>query len=337
MLETSKFMNKKKNELFESESCEKKTEISLISERLNSLNSNQKKKTPNFSIKRNINLAFVNNNKILNNYNFDNLHLDKENLQIVELNYNELRSFPINIENYQNLKVLKLNENYLKVIPDSIFFYLKNIEVFSISDNLIQKIPENIVNWNNLSYLDFSKNLIELIPDYLGELSQLKYLNLENNNFTSFSTNLSKLRNLMQIEIDWFKYCTPSISPKNNYSFYSSQLLQLCENLKNKKNEQCFFKDFIEFFSEMEVNYNKRVQGKTYLHKAAEEGHIGVLRSYISLKIELINQLDDDLQSPLSLSICEQKYFSAKTLINFGADPNIGILFKKIKFCTLIK
>lgn len=41
-------------------------------------------------------------------------------------------------------------------------------------------------------------------------------------------------------------------------------------------------------------------------------------------KYELINVLDNDNNSPLSLSIITEKYFSSRTLITNGADVNIG-------------
>jgi len=47
---------------------------------------------------------------------------------------------------------------------------------------------------------------------------------------------------------------------------------------------------------------------------------IGILEN----KFELINVLDKDNNSPLSLSIITEKYFSSRTLIYKGANVNVG-------------
>ena len=68
----------------------------------------------------------------------------------------------------------------------------------------------------------------------------------------------------------------------------------------------------------------KTQQGRTLAHQAAYEEDIGALIGILENKFELINELDNDKNSPLSLSIITEKYFSSRTLITNGADVNKG-------------
>lgn len=59
-------------------------------------------------------------------------------------------------------------------------------------------------------------------------------------------------------------------------------------------------------------------------HIAAEDEDIGALVSLLEVDFGLMNVVDKANNSPLSLSIAFEKYFSSKTLISNGADVNLG-------------
>lgn len=63
---------------------------------------------------------------------------------------------------------------------------------------------------------------------------------------------------------------------------------------------------------------------KAYSHKAAEREEIGCLISILESDFSLIDAIDDENHTPLSLSILHERFFSAKTLISNGAGVNIG-------------
>jgi ankyrin repeat protein len=60
------------------------------------------------------------------------------------------------------------------------------------------------------------------------------------------------------------------------------------------------------------------------VHRAAAEEDIGALVSLLECNFSLINAVDSDNNTPLSLAILQEKFFSSKTLISNGADVNLG-------------
>lgn len=86
--------------------------------------------------------------------------------------------------------------------------------------------------------------------------------------------------------------------------------------------------DFVVYLSQpnafniLERDHNER--GKALSHKAAEREEIGCLISLLENDFHLINAIDNDNHTPLSLSIFNDKFFSAKILISNGANVNLG-------------
>ena len=56
------------------------------------------------------------------------------------------------------------------------------------------------------TYLDISSNELELLPYNIGDLPNLKYLNISDNKFLKIPTSLYQLNRLENIEFEWLVY-----------------------------------------------------------------------------------------------------------------------------------
>jgi len=122
----------------------------------------------------------------LTNWNKENGFMLPASLYILP----ELKSLTIwkgiselpSILNLAKLEVLDLNYNHLKSVPDGLS-NSKFLKSLSLSDNLFEGSLNN--RWGDfttLESLDLSRNKISVYPEGLQHLYQLKYLNLASNN-----------------------------------------------------------------------------------------------------------------------------------------------------------
>lgn len=66
------------------------------------------------------------------------------------------------------LKILNLNDNFIKQLDWSVMFELPHLEVFTIRNNLLQEF-QFIDNWKlSLKTLDISQNHIKIIKPEIG-------------------------------------------------------------------------------------------------------------------------------------------------------------------------
>ena len=81
-----------------------------------------------------------------------------EDLQVLDLSYNDLESVPTNLEEAKSILVLNLGHNKITAIPNHVF-----------------------INLTDLVYLDLSENKLEMLPPQLRRLVHLKTLILNDN------------------------------------------------------------------------------------------------------------------------------------------------------------
>ncbi|KAL9965787.1 hypothetical protein ACROYT_G029634 [Oculina patagonica] len=98
----------------------------------------------------------------------------------LNLSFNDLWVFPLEILELVNLVSLKLRNNPIKEIPHGIR-QLKRLIVFEISFNLLTSIPSSLFQLKHLELLDLAYNRLSFIPSDIGNLSSLRELNLEGN------------------------------------------------------------------------------------------------------------------------------------------------------------
>lgn len=81
-------------------------------------------------------------------------------LEVVDLSYNQLRTFEINSTDLSNIIVLLLNNNLLKVISETTFFGLSRLTNISLAHNNIKNVHVDAFSAQNvLGHLDLSYNL----------------------------------------------------------------------------------------------------------------------------------------------------------------------------------
>ena len=150
----------------------------------------------------------------------------------------------------------------------------------------------------------------------------LKYLNISNNAFYSIPSKIHKLINLQEFCLDWFRYVNFPIVQLSTLPSFQKFFLKL----QNFPKELIQFEEFIFFFNENKISpiYKKYEKGRTIIHEASYYEDIGVLRASLMANEDSIDELDEELHSPLSLAIQEEKYYSAKILIYNGSNLLAG-------------
>lgn len=184
------------------------------------------------------------------------------NLKILNLGRCNLRNLPDNIALLQNLEVLnvyangfrKINENIgklkkLKLLDISNNSYLKDLpvsikelrclqrldvsgsglirlreelsyctELVSVSANAcsIKVLPEQIGNLINLKHLNLGFNRIKTLPVSFGDLSELEDINLGTNELESLPNDITKLQQVQSVSINF-----------NRFKKFPKQILEL--------------------------------------------------------------------------------------------------------------
>ena len=250
-------------------------------------------------------------------------------LHILDLTCNQFTEVPAEVLAMTTLKTLKLDNNYIKSLPQEIS-QLTKLETLTVSNNFLTAIPRSICKLNKtLTVLNLAHNHIEQIPAELTQLSVLKVLWLNNNSFTALPITFNALVNLKELALEWFKYTNPPLAVIQNDKHCEKikQLFALCNSLRDFNVTEINFEEFIANFSqnhEASLLNSTDSHSRNLLHIAALAEEVGIIRHLLSQREQLINQLDQDQQSPLSLSIREEKYFISRILLFHGADPKLG-------------
>ena len=290
--------------------------------------------------------------------------IEKNSLQFLNLSSNKFKGFPEEIKLFPNLKSIKIDHNFIKILPHWLISSFKSLEIFSISDNLLQDLtfldsPDIKSFGNSLKFLDISFNHIDSLHQNLQYLKELRSLRLHNNDYLSIPVSLRKLKNLQEFTLDWFKYLKFDEQNLNESVFkllqqrfsvyfklnsegfqdlilegrlsrlYIEVLFHFLKKMDSEEKLHCYFLDVLGFFLEgnefsIDLNRISKENGQTLMHKAVLNEEIGVIKSLIFYEFEHLNLLDHNKNTGLSLAIQEERYFAAKILIYNGADVEIG-------------
>ncbi|RHN72119.1 putative protein kinase RLK-Pelle-LRR-XII-1 family [Medicago truncatula] len=138
-------------------------------------------------------------------------HLNQ--LQLLFMKNNSLSGpIPSQVFNISTLKYLRLELNsFSGMLPSNFGFGLPNLQFLQMYGNkFVGKIPNTISNASNLFSVSFSDNEFSgIIPNSFGDLRQLQFLNLADNNLTviddslqfNFLTSLTSCRYLKYLEV----------------------------------------------------------------------------------------------------------------------------------------
>ncbi|KAM3144752.1 hypothetical protein pb186bvf_003061 [Paramecium bursaria] len=257
--------------------------------------------------------------------NQQNILLD-HNQQVVSLNQQKLQELP-KIANFFNLRILNLNDNFIKQIQFEEFDKLKHIIIITIRNNLLQdfQFPSN---FNQLKQLDISQNHIRILRPEIGNLTNLDHLYIAHNSFVEIPSQLTKLKyNLYIFQLDWFKYGEMYLLELFEqqelifalFNMLEQVFINLNTNLlgiKQLLNHQNY-KQFALKFRQPDIVIKYKI------HQSILDEDIGVLRMLLS-ESKMLNELNEDGYSPLAVSIQEEKYLAARYLLYANANPNVG-------------
>jgi hypothetical protein len=121
-----------------------------------------------------------------------------EYLEFLDLERNQLKQLPFEIEGLTHLQELYLFENTIESLPLS-FGNLKRMKVLGLASNQFKKFPEVITLLSKLEDLDLSDNGLTSIPASIGNLKNLKVLVLQNNKLNDLPKEIFGLKYLQKI------------------------------------------------------------------------------------------------------------------------------------------
>jgi len=128
------------------------------------------------------------------------------NLTHLYLNNNRLISLPSKISQLKNLTQLYLYDNELQVLPEQIR-ELSNLSWLGIAGNKIKEVPSWIGDLINLETLvigtgNYQKVSIPILPPEIGNLTNLKRLDLVNLSLSKLPVEMKKLLSLQILRLD---------------------------------------------------------------------------------------------------------------------------------------
>ncbi|XP_064211318.1 leucine-rich repeat-containing protein 27 isoform X2 [Tribolium castaneum] len=92
-----------------------------------------------------------------------------------------LKELPAKILQMHHLKMLYLQQNFLKELPRDFFLKLPQLAWLDLRQNHLTSIPTSIAHHQHLENLLLSDNKIEVLPNELGLVPNLKVLQVANN------------------------------------------------------------------------------------------------------------------------------------------------------------
>ncbi|NEQ39708.1 MAG: hypothetical protein F6K40_27040 [Okeania sp. SIO3I5] len=129
--------------------------------------------------------------------------------------HKELTEIPTEVWELEQLEVLNLTYNQLTTIPESIT-KLTNLTELSLTYNQLTTIPESITKLTNLTELSLSYNQLTTIPESITKLTNLTELSLSYNQLTTIPESITKLTNLTELSLRGNPLETPPIEIAEN-------------------------------------------------------------------------------------------------------------------------
>jgi len=123
-----------------------------------------------------------------------------QNLQIINLQYCQIQSFPQKTGELKNLINLNLSGNQIVELPAEIG-NLHQLKDLDLSQNQISTIPSEIKTLNKLTSLNLMLNELASLPPEIGFLKQLKSLDLSNNPITELPSQIGGLTDLEYLDL----------------------------------------------------------------------------------------------------------------------------------------
>ncbi|TCI91327.1 leucine-rich repeat domain-containing protein [Tenacibaculum sp. M341] len=160
--------------------------------------------------------------------NLKELLNDKENIYNLNLSYSDLTELPKEIFQFINLQTLNISNNKFK--DKSKLFKdlskLPNLKVISLNNCYLRKLPDEIKLLKNIEVLELATNGFSEINESIGELKRLKLLGVSNNSrLKNLPMSISQLKCLQRLDVsgtgleslrDELAYCSELVSVSAN-------------------------------------------------------------------------------------------------------------------------
>jgi len=130
-------------------------------------------------------------------------HKKNTNQHILELTNQNITRLPKQLlegENsnfWSNLDDLRIDENYIKSLPNNIEI-CKKLTILDCSSNNLVELPDSITNIESLTDLYLAENSITQLPERISNLFNLRALILHDNPFESLPESILKLLNNLE-------------------------------------------------------------------------------------------------------------------------------------------
>jgi len=123
-----------------------------------------------------------------------------DQVYILNLSRNKLKTFPAGILKLKNLRELDLSHNKIDSLPDEIGT-LTNLQRLNLSNNNLVELPETIGKLTALVSLILNRNEIELLPPTIGDLENLEVLELWDNELSTIPEEITRCKKLKVLEL----------------------------------------------------------------------------------------------------------------------------------------
>lgn len=120
-------------------------------------------------------------------------------IDYVNLDRNELETFPSELASLTGLKWLRLNSNRLSSLPD--LSALVNLRRIYLRGNRFESVPEALKDLPALTDVDLSDNPIAEVPAWLAEKKGLEGLSFNGTRISRLPENLEAWRSLKQLQM----------------------------------------------------------------------------------------------------------------------------------------
>jgi Leucine-rich repeat (LRR) protein len=128
-----------------------------------------------------------------------------ESLRRLKLSHNKLTRLPVvELPSLENLQILLINNNSLRSLPSSIG-QLRMLLKIDASQNQLTEIPAEIGNLHALKILKLDSNKLQRLPITIGDMHSLQELNLNCNDIWELPDEITLLAALRRFLMSWNK------------------------------------------------------------------------------------------------------------------------------------
>ena len=117
----------------------------------------------------------------------------------LDLSKSKLDVIPEEILKFKNLEELYLSKNKLTSLPSD--FYFENLKIIDLSKNKFTEFPKALCKNTSLEQILMGKNKMESLPECIGDLKELRILDIWFNLITELPDAMTELRKLRSLDM----------------------------------------------------------------------------------------------------------------------------------------